>query len=103
MLDCVDVQFEARFNQPDLRMLQKLEDVLVTGEVSEIVGRYAELNINSLKIQLSMFRSNYKIQSTTDVADVMREMPVEVRGPFDQVETCIIARGRAKFQHSEET
>ena len=78
MLDCVDVQFETRFNQPDLKILQELDDVLVTGEITEIVGQYPELDINSLKIQLSMFRSKYKIQSTTDVADRIREMPVEV-------------------------
>ena len=78
-LDCVDVQFEVRFNRPELRISQELEDVLVTGEVSEIVGQYPELNINSRKVQLSMFRSKHKIQSTADVTDLMREMPVEVR------------------------
>ena len=112
MLNCVDVQFEARFNQPDLRILQELEDVLVTDEVSEIVGQYPELNINSLKTKLSLFRSKYKIQSATDVADLMREMPVEIKGLFDQIEThlkafgshpCITVRGRTKFQDSEET
>ncbi|KAK0152297.1 Zinc finger MYM-type protein 1 [Merluccius polli] len=89
MLDCVDAQFEARFNQPDLKILQELDDMLVTGEVSEIVGQYPELDMNSLKIQLSMFRSSYQIKSTTDAADIMRKMPVEVRGLFNQVETLL--------------
>ena len=89
MLYCVDVQVETRFNQPDLKILQELDDVLVTGEITEIVGQYPELDINSLKIQPSMFRSKYKIQSTTDVADRMREMPVEVRSLFYQIETLL--------------
>ncbi|GAA6085734.1 zinc finger MYM-type protein 1-like [Tachysurus ichikawai] len=39
MLDNVDVQLRDRFSQPDLDVLQKLEETLLTGEVSDIVDQ----------------------------------------------------------------
>ena len=44
MLDSVHIQFEERFNQPDLDVLQKLEETLLTGEVKDVVDQYPELN-----------------------------------------------------------
>ena len=89
MLDCVDVQFEKRFNQPDLKILQDLDNVLLSGEVSPIISEYPELKGDMLKIQLSMFHSNYKIKSSWEAANLFRNMPVEVRRLFDQVETLL--------------
>lgn len=42
-----------------------------------------------LKIQLSMFHSNYKIKSSSEAAELFLNMPVEVRRLFDQVETLL--------------
>ncbi len=51
MLHCVDVQFKERFNQPDLNVLQKLEETLLSGEVNDIVDQCPELSIENLKVQ----------------------------------------------------
>lgn len=88
MLDSVDAQLQDRFfNQSDLDVLQKLEETLLTGEVNDTVDLYPELNKESLKVQLAMFRSKNTFKSSSEVTDIMRGMPVEVRGLFDQVET----------------
>uniref|UniRef100_A0A3B3QRQ9 TTF-type domain-containing protein n=1 Tax=Paramormyrops kingsleyae TaxID=1676925 RepID=A0A3B3QRQ9_9TELE len=89
LLDCVDVQFQERFNQPDLGVLNRLEDILLTGELDDIVDQYPELNRETLKVQLAMFKSKYNFKSSTEVATIMRGMPVEVRGLFDQIETLV--------------
>lgn len=89
MLDCVDTQFEVRFSQPDLKILQELENVLMTGEVSSVVSEYPELNSVTLKVQLTMFHTKYQIQSISDAAGLFRSMGPEVRGLFDQVETLL--------------
>lgn len=59
MLDSILIQFEERFNQPDLDVLQKLEETLLTGEVKDSADQYPELNRDRLKVQLAMFRSKY--------------------------------------------
>ena len=89
MLDSVHIQFEERFNQPDLNVLQNLEETLLTGEVNDIVDQYPELNRDILKVQLAMFRSKYTVKSSVEVAEIMRGLTVEVRGLFDQVESLI--------------
>lgn len=56
MLDSVDVQFQERVHQPDLCVLQKLEEILLTGELDDIVDQYPEIHRqtpqNRLKIYL---------------------------------------------------
>ena len=83
MLDTVDLQFHERFNLTEI--LLKLEEVLFTGEMGEVIDQYPELNRESLNVQLRMSLSKYTYKSSTEVAD-FRGMPVEVRGLFDQVE-----------------
>ena len=89
MLDSVHIQSEERFNQPDLDVLQKLEETLLTGEVNDIVDQYPELNRDRLKVQLAMFRSKYTFKSSAEVADIMRGLTIEVRGLFDQVKSLV--------------
>ena len=57
VLDGVEVQFGDRFDQGSLNILQKLERVLLTGELDESLDQYPELNIDSLSVLL--FRSVY--------------------------------------------
>lgn len=66
VLDSDDVQFQERFNQKDLGGLQKLEEILLTGEVDGIVDQYPEMNRQSLKVQLVMFRSKLGLQRFVD-------------------------------------
>ncbi len=47
------------------------------------------LNEEDLKVQLAMFKNKYKVSTTADAVHVLREMPPEVRGLFDQVETLV--------------
>lgn len=89
VLDTVAVQFEDRFNQPDLCVLQKLEETLLSGKVDGIVDQYPEINRQTLEIQLAMFRSKYTFTSSSEVATIIRGMPVEVRGLFNEVESLV--------------
>lgn len=57
MLDTADVQFRERFHQASLEVLQKLENVLVTGKSDAIVDQYPEINRRMLDVQLAMFKS----------------------------------------------
>lgn len=54
-----------------------------------IVDQYQEINRQSLKVQLAMFRSKYTFTSSSEVATIIRRMPVEVRGLFDEVESLV--------------
>ena len=48
VLDAVDVQLTKRFDQSSFDTLNKLERVLVSGKIEEVVSLYPELNRNSL-------------------------------------------------------
>ena len=56
MFDGVEVQFGDCFDQDSLNILQKLERVLFMGELEESLDQYPELNIDSLSVQLPLFR-----------------------------------------------
>ncbi|MEQ2221302.1 hypothetical protein ILYODFUR_014394 [Ilyodon furcidens] len=53
VLDSVEVQFCQRFDQVSLKILQKVENALLTGEVDESLDQYPELNRASLYSCLS--------------------------------------------------
>lgn len=89
MLDTVDMQFQERFTQADLNVLEKLEAILLSGDVDETVDQYPELSTHSLKVQLNMFHAKYACKSSDEVVTFLREMTTEVRGLFDQVETLV--------------
>ncbi len=42
-----------------------------------------------MKVQLAMFKNKYKVSTTADAVHALKEMPPEVRGLFDQVETLV--------------
>ncbi|CAK6970468.1 PREDICTED: zinc finger MYM-type protein 1-like [Scomber scombrus] len=50
MLDTADVQFRERFHQTSFEVLQKLENVLVTGKGDAIVDQYPEINRRMLDV-----------------------------------------------------
>lgn len=89
MLDNLDVQFKERFNQPDLQILKKLENVLLTGQMDDVLSQYPEINIQSFKVQLPMFLSKHHLMSSTEAANILRKMPSEVRSLFDEVEKLV--------------
>lgn len=80
ILDTADVQFRERFHQTSLEVLEKLENVLVTGKSDAIVDQYPEINRRMLDVQLAMFKSKNNYMSSTEAADILRGMLPEVRG-----------------------
>ena len=42
-----------------------------------------------MRVQLAMFKNRYKVNTTADAVHALQEMPPEVRGLFDQVETLV--------------
>ncbi len=74
--------------QPGIQTLKELENSLLTPNTNDAaVQKYTELNEEYLEVQLAMFKNKYKV--STDAVHVLREMPPEVRGLFDQVETLV--------------
>ncbi len=55
VLDIVTTQLTKRFEQEGLQHLVKLEKVLLSGQVDDVVDLYPELQFQSLKVQLAMF------------------------------------------------
>lgn len=76
MLDTVDMQIKEWFNQEDMQVLHKLENVLLTGEMNNVVSQYPELNKENLKVQVPMLISKNK--STSETADILKTMRLEV-------------------------
>ena len=89
MFDTADVQFRERFHQTSLEVLQKLENVLVTGKSDAIVDQYPEINRRMLDVQLAMFKSRNTYISSTEAADIVKGRLPEVRNLFDQVEVLV--------------
>lgn len=89
VLDCVEVQFGDRFNQNSLKTLQNIESILLTGVLTDAIIEYPELHRGTLSVQLPLFRQKYPCSSSGEAAEVLRGMPVEVRGLFDQVEVLV--------------
>ena len=89
MLVTVDMQFKERFNQADMQVSYKYENVLLTGEINNVVCQYPELNKENLKVQVLMFISMNKYKSSRKAADIPQTMPLEVTGLFDEVQTLV--------------
>ncbi|XP_072565314.1 zinc finger MYM-type protein 1-like [Paramormyrops kingsleyae] len=89
VLDSIDVQFAERFDQESLNILVKVESALLTGELDDCLDQYPELNRASLAVQLPLFQNKYPCTSIGEAAGILRGLPVEVRGLFDQVEVLI--------------
>ncbi|KAF3840185.1 hypothetical protein F7725_018902 [Dissostichus mawsoni] len=89
VLDAVDVQLTKRFDQSSFDTLNKLERVLVSGKVEEVVSLYPELNRNSLEVQLAMFKLQYPSSTITDAVNTLKAMLPEVCALFTQVESLV--------------
>lgn len=89
VLGTLDMQFSERFNQTHLHKLGKLENILLTGAIDEIIDEYPELSMENLKVQLAMFWMKNIYKSSNEAAHILKAMPVEVRGLIDQVEALV--------------
>ncbi|KAJ8349613.1 hypothetical protein SKAU_G00247430 [Synaphobranchus kaupii] len=84
------MQLKERFDQGGLKMLAKLEKVLLTGEMeTAVVDQYPELNQRSLEVQLNMFKLQYPYKTTSEATAILRNQLPEVRGLFTQVEALV--------------
>lgn len=77
VLDSLDMQFKERFNQPDLEKLKQIENVLLTGKICDVIGEYPEMDMEN------------KFMTTGEAVDILKQMPSEVRGLFDEVEKLV--------------
>jgi len=89
VLDTVDAQFAERFDQEGFKDLQKLENMFLTGQVDDMVDQYPELKRGALAVELPFFKSKYDFSCSKEAAEILRELPVEVRGLFEQVEALV--------------
>nr|XP_005755119.1 PREDICTED: zinc finger MYM-type protein 1-like [Pundamilia nyererei] len=79
VLDSVDVQFQERFNQPDLGVLQKLEEILLTGEVDGIIDRYPEINRQSKVIPVSSAEAERSFSALRRLKTWLRSTMTQMR------------------------
>ncbi|KAI4803271.1 hypothetical protein KUCAC02_006822 [Chaenocephalus aceratus] len=84
VLDAVDVQLTKRFDQSSFDTLNKLERVLVSGKVEEVVSLYPELNRSSPEVQLAMCKLQYPSSTITDA--VKHSESYAARNKLDQVD-----------------
>ncbi|XP_039641383.1 uncharacterized protein LOC120548945 [Perca fluviatilis] len=89
MLDTAARQLTQRFDEPGIHTLGRLEKVLISGEMDDIIKSYPELDQVALKVQLSMLKSTYQYSNCGDVVDLLKTMVPEVRSLFKQVETLL--------------
>ena len=67
-----------RFTGDGISKYQKMKSILLSGNVTPECEQYPEIDINSLKVQLSMFRSKHKYNSIADVRNFFKDMTQEV-------------------------
>ena len=68
-----------------------MENSLLTPITNDAaVCKYPELKEErEFRVQLAMFKNKYKVNKTADAVHALKEMPPDVRGLFDQVETLV--------------
>ena len=89
VIDTSLAELTSRLNQEGLRIYEQLESCLLTGETNDTCLEYPEIDITILKIQLSMFRMQFKYNSTDEAAAELRSSAPEVRRLFNQVEILL--------------
>ncbi|KAJ8885208.1 hypothetical protein PR048_011404 [Dryococelus australis] len=62
-LDTAVVQTEVWFQQSGIEQYKKLETILMSREVSEVVDSYPKIDSDSLKLQVPLFRKLHKFSS----------------------------------------
>ena len=86
VIDTALMQLSSRLDQDGIQRYVKLEQCLLTGEVSDICSAYPEWNVQLLRIQLPKFCQQFKFTSTDEAATSMRSAVPEVRQLFGQVD-----------------
>ena len=54
MLDTATLQLTQRFDEPGIHTLRSLENVLISGEMDDVIKSYPELDQGALKVRLQM-------------------------------------------------
>lgn len=62
---------------------------MLSGKIDPVIHDYPEINAQLLEIQLPMFKHNYMYSSCGEATNILKDLPVEVRGLFTEVETLI--------------
>ena len=89
VIDTVLMQRSSRLEQDGVQSYVKLEQCLLTGEVSDVCSAYPELNVQLLRIQFPVFCQQFKFTSTDEAATAMRSAVPEVRKLFGQVDVLL--------------
>lgn len=78
LLDAVNVHMVERFDQYSFHTFSKLERVLISGQLENVVSCYQVLNQNSLQVHLSVFKLQYPCNTVTAEAETLRATLPEV-------------------------
>ncbi|CAH2284396.1 zinc finger MYM-type 1-like [Pelobates cultripes] len=89
IMDIISTQLMQRFDQEGLLVYEKLEHYLLTGQASEVLPQYPEIEYHLLSAQITTLYSVYKYTSVSEVVDILRKMPARERCFFSQVENIV--------------
>ena len=79
MLDTSIVQLKERIYQAGMCNLMKIENMLLTGEVTaDITERFSEFDSNKLKLQLQLFRNEYEYKNLKEAVDTIKSITIDV-------------------------
>lgn len=80
---------EGVIEQSGVQKIVMLENVLITGENTELLNPYPEVDPEALKLEIKLFLKNNSISCLSDAVTAFKEMVPEVRNLFRNVE-CLV-------------
>ena len=77
--------------------MKNWNNILTPNTNDAAIHKYPELNGEDLRVQPALFKNKHKVNTIVDAVQALNEMPPEVRGLFDQEDTCEVADGGARI------
>jgi len=89
LLDTARSRLNDVIKQEGVKTYELLESCLLSGIVSKVCSRYPEIDIDLLRIQLEMFRRQFKYSTVDEAASILRSSVRPVQELFNQVDILV--------------
>jgi hypothetical protein len=91
--DTAIMQLQNRFDQPGIKHCLAIEKCLIDQHGQDIdlnvLNTYQNINLDSLQIEIKMFRLKHKFSSVAEAAAILSNMTPECRGIFREIEKLV--------------